>query len=308
MSSQVLPRIGFIGIGMMGHGMAKNLLANGYPLTLKANRNRAPLADLLAAGATEASSNAALARASEIVFICVSSSPQVESIVLGDGGDGGLLSAAREGLMVVDCSTAEPSSSERLRTALAAHGTRFVDAPLARTPKEAEEGRLNTMVGADPADFERLKPVLQAFCENIFHVGPPGTGHVLKLVNNMLAMSMAAAIAEAAAVAAKSGLALTKLFDVVSVGGVNSGIFQMMFGRMLQGDLAGLKFAIANGQKDLRYYTHLAEMLPVASFMAEAAHQSFVQATNAGYGDRFIASLFEMQEQTNQVRIVPRPA
>jgi len=305
MSSTQLPRIGFIGIGMMGHGMAKNLLAKGYALTFKANRNRAPLADLLAAGAREAASNAAVAQDSDIVFICVSSSPQVEGIVLGEGG---LLSAARPGLLVVDCSTAEPSSTEKLRAALAANGTRFIDAPLARTPKEAEEGRLNTMVGADPADFERLKPVLQAFCENVFHVGAPGTGHVLKLVNNMLAMSQAAAIAEAAAVAAKSGLSLAKLFEVVSAGGVNSGIFQMMFGRMLQGDLTGLKFAISNGQKDLRYYTHMAEMLPVASFMAEAAHQSFVQAANLGHGDKFIASLFEAQEQTSQVHIVPRPA
>ena len=215
--------------------------------------------------------------------------------------------SARNGLMVVDTSTAEPSSTERLRADFARRGTRYVDAPLARTPKEAEEGRLNTMVGAEPADFAALKPVLQAFCENVFHVGPPGSGHVLKLVNNMLAMSMAASISEAVAVAAKSGLALDKLFEVVSAGGVNSGIFQMMVGKMLQGDLTGLKFAIGNAQKDLRYYTHLAESLPVPSFMGEAAHQSFVQAANLGFADKFIASLFEAQEQTAKVRIVPRP-
>ena len=116
-----------------------------------------------------------------------------------------------------------------------------------------------------------------------------------------------ASISEAVAVAAKSGLALDKLFEVVSAGGVNSGIFQMMVGKMLQGDLGGLKFAIDNGRKDLRYYTHLAESLPVPSFMGEAAHQSFVQASNLGHGDKFIASLFEAQEQTAQVRIVPRP-
>jgi len=295
-------RIGFIGIGMMGHGMARNLLAKGFPLTFKAHRNRERLGDLLAAGAAEASTNAEVARRSDIVFICVSSSPQIEAIVWGDDG---LAQAAREGLVVVDTSTAEPSSTERIRTDLATRGTRYIDAPLARTPKEAEEGRLNTMVGAEPADFEMLKPVLQAFCENVFHVGPPGSGHVLKLINNMLAMTAAASIAEAAAVAAKSGLPLAKLFEVVSAGGVNSGIFQMMFGRMLQGDLGGLKFAIANAQKDLRYYTHLAESLPVASFMGEAAHQSFVQAANLGFGDKFIASLFEAQELTSKVRIVP---
>jgi 3-hydroxyisobutyrate dehydrogenase-like beta-hydroxyacid dehydrogenase len=299
------PRIGFIGIGMMGHGMAKNLLARGYPLTLKVNRDRSRLDDLLAAGAKEATTNAGVAWSADIVFLCVSSSPQIEAIVHGPEG---LLSATREGLIVVDTSTAEPSSTERIRADFASRGTRYIDAPLARTPKEAEEGRLNTMVGADPADFEALKPVLQAFCENVFHVGPPGSGHVLKLVNNMLAMSMAASIAEAVAVAAKSGLPLDKLYEVISAGGVNSGIFQMMFGKMLEGDLGGLKFAIANAQKDLRYYTHLAETLPVPSFVAEAAHQSFVQAVNLGYGEKYIASLFEAQEQTAKVRIVPRAA
>ena len=296
-------RIGFIGIGLMGHGMAKNLLAKGYPLVFKANRNRERLGDLLAAGAVEAGSPAEVAERSDIVFICVGTSPQVEEIASGPDG---LLGKARAGLVVVDTSTAEPSSTERLRAAFEAKGARYIDAPLARTPKEAEEGRLNTMVGATDADFATVKPVMQAFCENVFHVGPPGAGHVLKLVNNMLAMSMAASIAEAVAVAAKGGLALDKLYDVVSAGGVNSGIFQMMFGKMLQGDLTGLKFAITNVQKDLRYYTHLAESLPVASFMGEAAHQSFVQAVNLGYGDKLIASLFEAQEKVSNVKIVPR--
>ena len=296
-------RIGLIGIGMMGHGIAKNLVAKGHPLTIKANRNRSTLGDLLDAGAREAASNAEVAQQSDIVFICVTGSTQVEQIVYGEAG---LLSAARDGLMIVDTSTAEPHSTERIRNDLAARGTRYIDAPLARTPKEAEEGRLNTMVGAAPADFEALKPVLQAFCENIFHVGAPGSGHVLKLINNMMAMSQAASIAEAVAVAAKAGLGIDKLFEVVSVGGVNSGIFQMMVGKMLQGDLAGLKFSIGNAQKDLRYYTHLAETLPIASFMAEAAHQSFVQAANLGHADKFIASLFEAQEQTGKVRIIPR--
>ncbi|MDP3356383.1 MAG: NAD(P)-dependent oxidoreductase [Polaromonas sp.] len=298
------PKIGFIGIGMMGHGMAKNLLAKGYALTFKVNRNRDNLADLIAAGAQEASTNAQCAQSSDIVFICVTGSPQVEEIVYGNNG---LLSAGREGLIVVDTSTAEPASSAKIRADLAARGIRLVDAPLARTPKEAEEGRLNTMVGASPEDFKTLEPVLKAFCENIFHVGPPGHGHVLKLVNNMMAMSFAASIAEAFAVAAKSGLSLNRLYEVISAGGVNCGIFQMMATKTLQeGDVTGFKFGIANAQKDLRYYTHLAEMLPVSSLMGEAAHQSFVQAVNAGFGDKLIASLFEAQEKLNDVKIIPR--
>ena len=143
--------------------------------------------------------------------------------------------------------------------------------------------------------------MLQAFCENVFHVGPPGAGHVLKLVNNLLAMTMAAVDRRGGRGRRQErACALDKLFEVVSAGGVNSGIFQMMVGKMLQGDLGGLKFAIANARKDLRYYTHLAESLPVPSFIGEAAHQSFVQAANLGLGDKFIASLFEAQEQLNR--------
>jgi len=296
------PSIGFIGLGMMGHGIAKNLLNKGFALRFKAHRNRSTLQDLLDAGAKEVDTRAALAQA-DIVILCVTGSPQVEEIVYGADG---LLAAARPGLTVIDTSTAEPASSTRIRNDFAAKGTKFIDAPLARTPKEAEEGRLNTMVGAADADFEALRPVFAAFCENIIHVGPPGHGHVLKLVNNMLAMTQAAAIAEAMATAAKAGLSLQKVFDVISAGGVNSGIFQMMVGKALQGDLTGLKFAIGNAQKDLRYYTHLTEMLPTSSFIAEAAHQSFVQAANLGFGDRFIASLLEVQEQLSNVKFVPR--
>ena len=296
------PTIGFIGLGMMGHGIAKNLLQKGFALRFKAHRNRSTLQDLLDAGAKEVDTRAALAQA-DIVILCVTGSPQVEEIVYGSDG---LLAAARPGLVVIDTSTAEPASSTRIRNDFAAKGVKFIDAPLARTPKEAEEGRLNTMVGAEDADFETLRPVFAAFCENIIHVGPPGHGHVLKLVNNMLAMTQAAAIAEAMATAAKAGLSLQKVFDVISAGGVNSGIFQMMVGKALQGDLGGLKFAIGNAQKDLRYYTHLTEMLPTSSFIAEAAHQSFVQAANLGYGDRFIASLLEVQEQLSNVKFVPR--
>jgi len=297
--------IGFIGLGMMGHGMARNLLAKGFGLRFHAHRNRTNLGDLLAAGAVECASRIELAQGCEAVIVCVTGSPQVEQVIYGDDG---LLAAMPRGGLVIDTSTAEPASGARIRTDFAARGVRFVDAPLARTPKEAEEGRLNTMVGADDEDFERARPILAAFCENVIHVGPPGHGHVLKLINNMLAMTTAAAIAEAVAAAAKSGLSLQKLFDVISAGGVNSGIFQMMVGRTLQGDLGGLKFAIDNGRKDLRYFTHLAEMLPTSCFIAEAAHQSFVQASNLGHGDAFIASLFRAQEQLNGVDIVPRLA
>ncbi len=297
------PRIGFIGIGLMGHGIAKNLVTKGFPLTVRVNRNRAPLEDLLAAGAKEVKTNADVAKNSDIVFLCVTGAPQVEEIVNGSDGISG---AARKGLVVIDTSTSEPATTAKMREALAAKGVRFVDAPLARTPVEAELGKLNIMVGADDATFAELKPVLAAFCENIIHAGPAGHGIVLKLINNFLAMSIANASAEACAAAAKSGLSIRKLHEVVSAGAVNSGIFQMLVGKMLDGDLGGLKFTLVNAMKDLRYYTHMAEALPVSAIMGEAVHQSLVNANLLGFGDKYIASLLEAQEKLNGVKIVPR--
>src|SRR5512144_164759 len=188
------PRIGFVGLGLMGHGIARNLVTKGFPLTVRAHRNRKPLEDLLAAGAKEVPTNADLARGNDIVFLCVTGAPQVEEIV---NGKDGLAQAAERGLIVIDTSTSEPSTTTQMREELADKGVLFVDAPLARTPVEAEQGRLNIMVGADDATFAKLKPVLQAFCENIIHAGPPGHGLMIKLINNFVAQAIATATAEA---------------------------------------------------------------------------------------------------------------
>jgi len=298
-------RIGFVGLGLMGHGIAKNLVTKGHPLTVRAHRNRKPLEDLLAAGAKEVKTNAEVAQNADIVFLCVTGAPQVEEII---NGKDGIAAVARKGLVIVDTSTSEPSTTAKMREELAAKGVRFVDAPLARTPVEAELGKLNIMVGADDATFAELKPVLSAFCENIIHAGPAGHGLVLKLINNFIAQAIATATAEALAAAAKSGLSIKKLHEVISAGAVNSGIFQMIVGKMLEnkGDLTGLKFTLVNAMKDLRYYTHFAESLPVSAIVGEAVHQSLVNANLMGFGDKYVASLIEAQEKLNGVQIVPR--
>ena len=298
------PRIGFIGLGLMGHGMAKNLVTKGFPLTVRVNRNRAPLADILAAGANEVATNADVARASDIVMLCVTGAPQVEEIVFGKDG---LAAGAKAGLVIVDTSTSEPATTTRMRELLAAQGVKFVDAPLARTPVEAEAGRLNIMVGADDATFAQLKPVFAAFCENIIHAGPAGHGIVLKLINNFVAQAICTATAEACAAAAKSGLSIRKLHEVISAGAVNSGLFQMIVGRMLEGgDLTGLKFTLVNAAKDLRYYTHFTEQMMLPSIVGEAVHQSLVTANALGLGDKYVPSLIEAQEKIAGVQIVPR--
>ena len=130
-------------------------------------------------------------------------------------------------------------------------------------------------------------------------------GHMLKLVNNFIAMSIATATAEACAACAKAGVSIRKLHEIVSAGGVNSGIFQMMVGKMLEsGDLSGLKFTLSNAMKDLRYYTHFVEALPSPAIIGEAVHQSMVNANILGFGDKYVASLLEAQEKLGGVNIV----
>jgi len=298
-----MARIGFIGAsGLMGHGIAKNLQAKGHELALTVHRNREAVADLLASGAIQAKSAAELAAASEIVFICVTGSPQVEAVV---GGSEGLLAGAKRGLIVVDCSTSEPDSTRLLRERCAAAGVTLVDAPLARTPVEAEQGRLNVMVGADDAVFAKLEPVLRCFAENVFHVGGPGAGHIIKLLNNFIAQAVCTATAEAFAVGQRAGVDLNKLVELVSAGAVNSGLFQAM-AKTLSGDMAGLKFELDNARKDIRYYTHLAEGLAIPTVVGEAVHQSLALASALGHGRKFVPSLVEAQEQLTGAKIVPR--
>jgi 3-hydroxyisobutyrate dehydrogenase-like beta-hydroxyacid dehydrogenase len=294
--------IGFIGAsGLMGHGMAKNLLAKGHDVALTVHRNRERVADLLAAGAAERRNGAELAGASEIVFLCVTGSPQVEqSLTAADG----VLAGARRGLVVIDCSTSEPDSTARLRETCAAAGVTLVDAPLTRTPLEAEAGRLNVMVGTDGETFARIEPVLRAFAENVFHVGGPGAGHVVKLLNNFIAQAICTATAEAFAVGQRAGIEPKRLVEIVSAGAVNSGLFQMM-AKTLDGDLGALRFELDNARKDIRYYTHLAESLAIPTIVGEAVHQSLVIASALGHGKKFVPSLVEAQQQLTGAKLVP---
>jgi 3-hydroxyisobutyrate dehydrogenase-like beta-hydroxyacid dehydrogenase len=290
----------FIGVGMMGHGMAKNLLEKGFPTTVLGHRNRAPVDDLVAKGAREAKSPAEAAADADVIFLCVTGSPQVEQVVYGESG---LLGAARKGQIVVDCSTSEPTSTNRIRDDFANKGVSFVDAPLARTPKEAELGKLNVMVGATPEVFAKIKPALEAFAENIFHVGGPGTGHVLKLLNNFLAMGHAALIAEVLVAGEKAGIDLNQFYKVVSAGGANSGIFQMLVTNILKGDDGGLPFLIRLAQKDLTYYAHLNEGMGLPSPLGAAVLNAFEQASKLGYGDRMVGGLIRAQEQITGTKI-----
>ena len=293
--------IGFIGLGLMGHGMAKNLLKKGHALAFLVHRNRANLGDLLDLGGKEVKSARQLAEVSDCIILCVTGTPQVEANVYG-----GLLEGARKGQIVVDCSTSMPESTDRIRADFEKKGVRFVDAPLARTPQHAEEGKLNCMVGADDKTFAEVKPVLEKFCENIFHVGGPGTGHKIKLVYNFVAMAHAAVTCESLAACARVGISAEKFFQLVSAGGANSNMFQMVVPKALKGELDGLLFTLSNAKKDIGYYQQMVAGASLAGPMGSALHQVLVQANALGLGEKFVPSLLEAYERVNALQIVQR--
>jgi len=281
-------RIGYIGVGLMGHGAAKNILERGYPLTVMGHRNRAPVDDLIAKGAREASTPAEVATASDILFMCLPSTVEVEQTVYGEYG---VLAGAQKGLIVVDSTTADPRSTQRIGADLAARGIRMADAPVGRTPKEAEAGKLSTFIGGDPEVVRAIRPVVECYADTIVEAGALGAGHTLKLMNNFISIGTCAVISEALATAAKLGVDMRKLYDVVSAGGANSKMFQMMMPWVLEGDDSHLKGPLRIAGKDMRFYTRLAESAPATAFIAQAVNQTYQLANIMGHGERYMPTL-----------------
>ena len=293
--------IGFIGVGMMGHGMAKNLLEKGFSVVALAHRDRTRVDSLIAKGAGEAFSPREVGERSDKTILCVTGAPEVEDVVYGEDG---LLSGLAGNRVLIDCSTGEPGLVARVAADCAARGIGMADAPLARTPVEAEAGRLNAFVGAEPSVFDAIQPVLDCFCENIFHMGPVGAGTRTKLINNLITMGQAALIAEALCACAATGVDLRKFYDVISAGGGNSGIFQLIVPAILEeGSFEGMKFSLANAAKDLRYYNRMAMEIPLAGPMGPAVHDALVQAINAGHGDGLVGALVAARADLNRIDV-----
>ncbi len=283
--------VGLIGVGLMGHGIGKNIVEKGFALTVMAHRNRGPVDDLVKRGAIEAGSPAEVAASADLVILCVTGTPQVEEAVYGANG---ILESGKKGLIIADCSTAIPDSTRKIAGDCAARGLTFVDTPMTRTPKEAEAGKLGLMVGGDPKVIDEIRPVLNTFSDLIVHCGAVGSAHQVKLINNFLSLGHAAIASEAIAVAAKAGINMEALRDVIMGGGAASVMFGRLINVPLHDDDSHAKFAICNARKDLRYYTNMTENMPVASPIAETIHQTYVLAETLGYGERFVPRLIDM--------------
>jgi len=296
MNNNVTPAIAFIGVGLMGHGIIGNLLKKNFDVTALDHPGNRPTDDLTALGLKTGSSIRGLAADADVVFICVTGSPEVEDVMLSSDG---VLAGVRPGAIIVDCSTAEPHRTLALAEKVTAAGARLVDAPMTRTPREAEEGRLNVMVGGDRQSIEAVLPMLQAYAENIYRCGEVGTGHTLKLIHNYLSLGNAALIAEAFTCAEKSGVDKETFNEVMMSGGGDSVVFRRLLPYINDGDDGSFRFAMSNGEKDLRYYVDFADGLGTPHQGASALHGIFKDAVDAGFADVSVPHLIDrMKEQT----------
>lgn len=282
--------IGFMGLGLMGTPMVTRLLDIGYAVTVLGNRDRSGIEVALAKGATEAEDAKSLTQAVDIVMLCMGTSDHVEARMHGEDG---ILAGLSAGKVVVDFGTSLPSSTKALGAEVAAKGAAMMDAPLGRTPAHAKDGLLNIMAAGDDATFERMEPVFKDQGENVFHVGPLGAGHTIKLLNNFFGMTQANAMCEAFAIADQAGIARQTLFDVVAAGPLRSGMMEFVKAYAVDGDPTKLEFSIRNANKDLRYYSQMVEALGATSVMGKGPVEATTRAVEDGHGDEMVSQLVD---------------
>jgi 3-hydroxyisobutyrate dehydrogenase len=281
--------VGIIGVGLMGHGIARNVLMRGrFPLLFLDHPGNQPVDDLIELGAKSCKTAGEVAAASDVVILCVTGSPQVEEVLTGKGG---VLAALRQGTVVVDCSTSMPESTLRMAEAIRNAGGEFLDAPMTRLAKQAHEGTLNLLVGGDEAVLAKVRPVLASFTENVAHVGPLGFGHRMKLLHNFVSIGCMALLAEAAAHAADAGVDPNVFADVLAKGGGAGVALERMRPMITGGDSSNVPFSIDNARKDIDYYRAMASAAGASTAIADGVAGVILPAVKEGNGRAYTPDL-----------------
>ena len=271
--------IGFIGLGIMGNGMAANLLRAGFNLTVW-NRTPGRMSSLLEMGAKAADNPAGVARQSDIIITCVSDTPDVEEVVLGPGG---VIEGARPGSLLIDCSTISPNTTKAIAEKLGERGVHMLDAPVSGGSEGAAKGTLSIMIGGEAAQLERAMPALQAMGRTITHVGDHGAGQTAKLVNQVLVVVTMQAVAEALLLAQAGGLDLERTLAAVGGGAAGSWMLNNRGPQVIHRDWRP-GFTIDLQQKDLRLVLEAADQLGIPLPSTAQIFQNYRALQQAGLG------------------------
>ena len=271
--------VGFIGLGIMGLGMAQNILSAGFTVRVW-NRTASRMSPLLESGAMAGSSPADVAAYSDIVITCVSDTPDVQEVILGDEG---VIHGVKAGALVIDCSTISPQTTKEIAAKLADQQVFMLDAPISGSSEGAAKGTLSIMVGGEAAQFERAMPVFQAMGKTITHVGDSGAGQMVKLVNQILVVVTMLAVGEGLLFAQAGGLDLHKTLAAVSGGAAGSWMLSNRGPQVVDRDWRP-GFTIDLQQKDLRLVLEAADQLGVPLIGTSAVFQLYRSLQQQGFG------------------------
>jgi 3-hydroxyisobutyrate dehydrogenase-like beta-hydroxyacid dehydrogenase len=278
-------RAGFIGLGVMGEPICRNLASKSGLGVLGFDTDPLPLQRLAAHGVTAAGTLEQVARESDVLFLSLPSGEVVDALARAPQG---LLHCARPGQVVIDLSTSPVDITQALARDFAARGAIFVDAPVARTRAAAEAGTLSVMVGGDEAIFARVRPLIATFASEITLCGPVGSGQVVKILNNMVLFETVMALSEARAIARRSGVDVRVLFDTLSCGSADSfALRNHGLKAILPQEFPEKAFPVDYARKDLRYALALARQTGVSALGAQTVDRWFDAAREQGHGDRY---------------------
>jgi 3-hydroxyisobutyrate dehydrogenase len=291
-------RVGYIGVGLMGKPMARNVLKAGFPLTVY-NRTRSKTDDLAAEGATVAPSLAALAAEVDVICTCVTGPADVVAVYLGEGG---ILESVRAGTLLIDMSTIDPATQQRVARAAADKGCAYLDAPVSGGVGGARDGTLAIMCGGEAATFERARPVLSAMGRNLYHCGPAGAGATAKLINNLMSASTAVAVCEGLVMGAKAGLDLAQLHDLLMNASAGSKSLAGYRESAMRGNFEP-GFTIDNMQKDVTLAGALARELGVRLLAGAVTEQVLREAQLRGLGGKTTSAQIIPLEQLSGVEV-----
>ena len=281
-----MKNIGFIGVGYMGYGIAKNILKHKNKLFVITNKNRKPIEKIVENGAEEVKSYEDFANKNlDAMFMCVTNTPIAKLISekISDILDNKTL--------IIDITTHNKTGSIETEKIFKAKNINYVECPVMGGPVQAEEGILGGIVGASDENFKIAEPYFNFFCKEFFHFGPVSMGAKSKLLNNFLSLGNAALVNHLAKSAKEMGLDLKKVFDVAKLGSGNSAALNRVFDNLLKGDFTGFKFTASNSVKDLTYIQDLLKDFPEAERVAEVNKNYFQKAVDDGYGENFISEL-----------------